>query len=239
MTTSEFNITYADFLEKGHYGLDLYDQRMIDYLDKEFEELIKLPNFSYSQIKKKFNSFRFYCNGVPSNKIQEIEEELYRLDNEPLPLEGYRKTDVNLGGDDMRQLVYNAVECLSCGAVVESVHGHDYQTCKCGNETICDGGLNYLRYGGIDMSKVKVIAHYFDEPHEVIRKFAFRSGYGKDGLGEFQITRIANMSDDYLNKAQEYLKDRIPKDKWKNTWFLQMLVNESIYRKNNNISIPE
>ena len=58
MTAEEFNIKYADYLEDGHYGLDLHNPEAVEYLDNEFQEFIKDPDFSYSQIKSKFNSFR-------------------------------------------------------------------------------------------------------------------------------------------------------------------------------------
>ena len=49
-TAEEFNIKYKDYLEIGHYGLDLDNPEAIEYLDNEFQEFIKIPNFSYSQI---------------------------------------------------------------------------------------------------------------------------------------------------------------------------------------------
>jgi len=60
MTASEFNIKYNDYLEKGHYGLDIDVPSVVEYLDKVFQDLIHIPGFKYSQIKTKFNSVRFY-----------------------------------------------------------------------------------------------------------------------------------------------------------------------------------
>ena len=62
MTASEFNEKYKDYLEEGHYGLDIGYQSIVDYLDKVFQGFIKIPGFKYSQIKLKFNSCRFYTN---------------------------------------------------------------------------------------------------------------------------------------------------------------------------------
>ena len=61
MTTTEFNKKYRQYLEPGHYGLDISSPAVIEYLDKKFQELIQIPGFSYSQIKLKFNMARFYC----------------------------------------------------------------------------------------------------------------------------------------------------------------------------------
>ncbi len=77
--SNDFNKKYKDYLEEGHYGLALNDPKIIEYLDKEFEELIKLPGFSYSQIKEKFYTSRFYVEGVSSDKINEIEQHLNTL----------------------------------------------------------------------------------------------------------------------------------------------------------------
>lgn len=79
MTVNEFNEKYKDYLEEGHYGLDLNNPNIIKYLDEIFEGLIKIPGFKYTQIKEKFGLSRFYTNlyeliGKPgliiSNKIE-------------------------------------------------------------------------------------------------------------------------------------------------------------------------
>lgn len=62
MTTEKFNEKYKDYLEEGHYGLDIDYPAVVEYLDKTFQDLIKIPEFKYSQIKLKFNSSRFYTN---------------------------------------------------------------------------------------------------------------------------------------------------------------------------------
>ncbi len=82
MTSGEFNKKYSQFLEEGHYGCDLGSGDVIEYLDKEFEELTKLPDFSYSQIKLKFGMGRFYCEGVSREKTSEIEEKITELCNQ-------------------------------------------------------------------------------------------------------------------------------------------------------------
>lgn len=42
----------------------------------------------------------------------------------------------------------NAVKCLHCGTIIESVHRHDFVTCKCEDEDLrvsVDGGKDYAR----------------------------------------------------------------------------------------------
>lgn len=79
MTPEEFNEKYKDFLEEGHYGLTLSKPEAIEYLDREFEELIKIPGFQYSQIKSKWNYFCFYNEGVSAEKTVEIENRLKEI----------------------------------------------------------------------------------------------------------------------------------------------------------------
>lgn len=39
------------------------------------------------------------------------------------------------------------VQCVKCDKRMFSFHRHDYKTCGCSNETMIDGGREYLRYG--------------------------------------------------------------------------------------------
>ena len=79
MTRTEFNDKYKEYLEDRFSGLELSNSEVIEYLDKEFQELTKLPNFKYSQIKGKFNWFCFYCEGVSLEKRQEIENKIKEI----------------------------------------------------------------------------------------------------------------------------------------------------------------
>lgn len=61
MTAKEFNVKYKQWLEEGHYGLDIDDPAVISFLDELFENyLTKIDGFTYSQIKMKYNYSRFY-----------------------------------------------------------------------------------------------------------------------------------------------------------------------------------
>jgi hypothetical protein len=80
MTIEEFNEKYKDYLGKGHYGLDINNQEVIEYLDDKFQELIKIPGFMYYQIKLKFNKPRVYIDtGEGSNIFHEMEQEIYKI----------------------------------------------------------------------------------------------------------------------------------------------------------------
>jgi hypothetical protein len=76
MTRDEFNEKYQDFLEEGHYGLDIDIPELIKWLDDKFQLFINVENFSYSQIKEKFRYGRFYCEGLPKEEVQEVEDKI-------------------------------------------------------------------------------------------------------------------------------------------------------------------
>lgn len=79
MTHVEFNEKYKNYLEKGHYGIDVGNSDFIEWLDKKFEDFIKKPGFSYSQIKSKFGMGRFYCEGLTREEINEVEDKISKL----------------------------------------------------------------------------------------------------------------------------------------------------------------
>lgn len=79
MNIIEFNRKYKDYLEHKHYGLAINNEEVINYLDGQFQELIKVPGFKYTQIKVKFDSVRFYCIGIEQDKVTEIETKIKEL----------------------------------------------------------------------------------------------------------------------------------------------------------------
>ena len=85
-TANEFNLKYLEYLEEGHYGLDIHLPAVVRYLDKIFQGLTKIPGFKYSQIKEKFYQGRFYTNldtivGNPLDRIisNEVERKITML----------------------------------------------------------------------------------------------------------------------------------------------------------------
>ena len=73
MTINEFNQKYKDYLEEGHYGLDINIPSVIEYLDSIFDKgLVTIPGFKYSQIKLKFNMARFYFDTDMPNPLETI-----------------------------------------------------------------------------------------------------------------------------------------------------------------------
>ena len=79
MTTKEFNEKYNEYLEPCHYGLDISNPILIEWLDDKFQEFIKRPEFKYFQIKEKFGRGRFYCEGLTIDEINEVESKITKL----------------------------------------------------------------------------------------------------------------------------------------------------------------
>ena len=49
MTNIEFNIKYINYLKNGTFGMDITQNKIIKYLDKEFTKEIKInPSFMFS-----------------------------------------------------------------------------------------------------------------------------------------------------------------------------------------------
>ncbi len=56
----------------------------------------------------------------------------------------------------------NKIKCLSCGVILESKFRHDYKECGCENSSIVDGGNDYRRIGGVDLTLIE----FWDEKKE-------------------------------------------------------------------------
>lgn len=127
-----------------------------------------------------------------------------------------------------RQIVLNSIKCLECGETLISHYQHDYRTCSCDNNTMCDGGVSYLRYGAKDMSKVKLFTVYADDDFELVRLSAERGGRGVDGTEPLTWTKVADMNDDWLEAVLEYGGA---------DWHLDIIRKEIEYRGVNNIKV--
>lgn len=122
----------------------------------------------------------------------------------------------------MKQIVYNSIECLECDKTIVSQHRHDFVKCECPNEAMVDGGTDYLRYGAINMSKIKQFAVYADDDFEIVRKYATRGSRGVDGKQPLLYIPICDMDDDYLEAVLDYGGA---------DWHIELIKKEIKYRK--------
>lgn len=104
----------------------------------------------------------------------------------------------------MKQIVYNSITCLECLETLVSYHRHDCKMCNCKNETMIDGGTDYLRYGGKDMRKICLHTIYADDDFQLVRQYATRGSRGKDGRQPLTYIPINKMDDDYLEAVLDY-----------------------------------
>lgn len=101
-------------------------------------------------------------------------------------------------------IVHSQVTCLECGEVLVSEHRHDYKTCSCPNETMIDGGNDYVRYGGKDLSKVEVFTVLDTDEFKFVRRYATRGGRGVDGKQPLTWTKLCDMNDEWLQAVLDY-----------------------------------
>ena len=127
-----------------------------------------------------------------------------------------------------KRLVYNSVVCLICGEHLVSRHRHDFQRCSCENGAVCDGGLEYERFGAKDLEAIQSFCVYDDEPHEVIRFYVERGSRGKNMDEELKYIKLKDVDDDHLKAIIKYEEEIRP-----NNRFLKIYKTEVKYRKKN------
>jgi len=76
------------------------------------------------------------------------------------------------------KIIKNSIKCKICGQVLESKSRHDFQACKCFNESggtkgcFCDGGNDYIRIGGNleEIENLSITRPYTDEERDEYNK---------------------------------------------------------------------
>lgn len=117
-------------------------------------------------------------------------------------MSNYRKFDVKLGGTPEGSRISRArVQCLVCYDVIESHDVHDYQMCGCENQTMIDGGCEYERWGGIDMSKVNPL-------YEYVAKDTFLWGVLNRKTLELERKPLSALEDSHIQNLVLHLRDR-------------------------------
>jgi len=67
-----------------------------------------------------------------------------------------------------RYPIVNKAQCAKCSDIIESKHGHDFVTCKCG-EIFIDGGVGRgacPRGGANDLNNIIDLSEYVEEKVE-------------------------------------------------------------------------
>jgi len=132
------------------------------------------------------------------------------------------------------QIILNRIQCKGCGEVLTSYNRHDYKTCGCENETMIDGGTDYQRYGGKDLSLVDSSSTiYLSDDHMMNRSAAHWGNRGKDGRSPLSYKSIADMSNDHIINILLDMGGKIA------PWMERIMNDEMLYRINNNIIIND
>ena len=71
------------------------------------------------------------------------------------------------GGDSMKKIIKNAIQCKLCGEIIESTYRHNLVACKCG-ACYVDGGHDYLRRGFNEEGCFIELSEYEEVPEETI-----------------------------------------------------------------------
>ena len=132
------------------------------------------------------------------------------------------------------QIILNRIQCKSCGEVLTSYNRHDYKTCGCENETMVDGGTDYQRYGGKDLSLVDSSSTiYLSDDHMMNRSAAHWGNRGKDGKSSLSYKSIADMSNDHIINILLDMGGKIA------PWMERIMDDEMLHRITNNIVIND
>jgi hypothetical protein len=123
-----------------------------------------------------------------------------------------------------RQIALNQLKCLQCEEILISHSRYDYKVCGCCNETMIDGGTDYLRYGGKDLSKIDLQTVFTNDDYELVRVSAERGSRGEDGNQPLTYIKLCDMSLEHLNSVKAYGGSK---------WHIDLIKKEIKYRKIN------
>lgn len=120
----------------------------------------------------------------------------------------------------LEQIVYSTATCKKCGEKLESMYRHNYVMCTCDNKTMLDGGTDYQRYGGVDLSYIDLSGTIFiTDGFEKCRLAPIWGTYGKEGNEPLRHISVSEMSDEHLEAVIKEYSNRI--EKWRLGLMLQ------------------
>ena len=124
----------------------------------------------------------------------------------------------------LEQIVLSTATCKKCGDVLISRHRHDYVMCTCDNKTMLDGGTDYQRYGGVDLSLIDLSGTvYLTDGFEKCRTAPIWGSYGKDGDQLLKFMSVSEMETEHLEAVIKELGHRV--EKWRLDLMLEELEN--------------
>ena len=126
----------------------------------------------------------------------------------------------------LEQIIYSTATCKKCGDVLVSRYRHDYVMCTCDNKTMLDGGLDYQRFGGMDIRQVDLSGTvYLSDGFKKCRLAPIWGDYGKDGSQPVKYISVSEMDKELLELVIKELGSRLEK------WRLDLMTEELKHRK--------
>jgi hypothetical protein len=126
------------------------------------------------------------------------------------------------------KLIYNSVNCLSCGDTLISRHRHDYKVCSCENKTMVDGGLDYVRFGGKNLDLVQSYTIDDSDNFETLRFYIERGTHGINNDEPLKYVKLKDIDDEWLSNIINYEEELRP-----NNPYLKYYKKEQKYRLKN------
>jgi hypothetical protein len=115
---------------------------------------------------------------------------------------------------NVKQIVFSTATCKKCGDVLVSKYRHDYVMCTCDNKSMLDGGTDYQRYGGKNLSLLDLSGTvYLSDGFEKCRTAPIWGSYGKDGTKPLKFMSVAEMDTEHLEIVIKDMGSRI--EKWR------------------------
>lgn len=99
--------------------------------------------------------------------------------------------------EDSGNIIQNAVQCASCGEIMNSTHVHDFVTCTCPLRIGADGGGDYLKRIG-DSSKIIELSLTDKSSIEEMKEKLLWGTYGKNGNEPLRWVKLCDCSTEHL-----------------------------------------
>lgn len=175
-------------------------------------DILANQGYSYEEITDMFNKKLDAWNEVL------IEKGDISVDNDidfTEPIEANKETPQDNGTThDMAlihmALIQNAVKCLRCGEIIQSVSRHNYVTCQCDNSVMVDGGLDYERYGANNMDLIESYHLYNNDNFEDIKAKLLWGTRGINGDQPLKWVPLISCDSNHLNNILKNVKKLNP-----------------------------
>lgn len=178
----------------GDFNNEDLNDKFIDFIVKNNIPLFahynygKFPGYNIFVVENRFSSSLdttdwFQLNDEPFDdmvKVIEFISNTFKRQHIQYSIGGYEYFNFEMNKSDIDWIlcktIPNMAVCLSCGTILHSKHRHDFVACDCSNQTFIDGGNEYSRRGGVNLSlicKCKNLKEAKKKSNQVHRQLKF------------------------------------------------------------------